>query len=101
MVELRVVREGSSSWEPHATRPATLEDVSAWLREQGAIDDEREWCVAHTSNGRGPSPFGEACHYAALRMLSFPGCPIEPCEWVAALVVPVDAALRGGGLKWG
>lgn len=43
----------------------------------------REWCKTHSSNGRGPSPFGEACHYAALQMATHPEWAIEPCSWLA------------------
>lgn len=68
--------------------PVGLEDVMEVLEGEGFR--YHEWCIVHTSNGRGPSPEEdrEICHYAAVSWLTSVK-PVGKCDWVKGLVVHV------------
>jgi hypothetical protein len=48
-----------------------------------------EWCEVHGCTGRGPSPVGPSCHYAALHMLTFGVDSLdERCRWTRVRIEP-------------
>lgn len=75
------MRQGYSAWFAIqlAKRKAAMSNpIALWEPPQGASIHLTEpivvrefrivpWCIEHSSNGCGPSPRGEVCHYSALR----------------------------------